>query len=340
VNDYLDLLQTKAVQARNKLMALEKPVTADNIKSLVLGKLLEPARMIMDVFRDHNKKMKELIGKEYSEGTMERYDTSYRHTISFMQDTYGVSDMDIQKLDYGFITDYEHWLKTVRNCDHNATMKYLANFKKNVLICVKKRWLTGDPFGEFKMTRRKKRRHPLSQIDLNNIATKKFSHERLSVVRDIFLFSCYTELAYADVEKLKRTDVFIGIDGYKWITCRRKKMEREDSTSNIPLLPIAEAIVKRYQNDLLCMEKGVVFPVQSNQKMNEYLKEIADLCDIRVPLTFHIARHTFATTVTLSNKVPIETVSKMLAHQKIANWFIKFCATFNISSVRNPKGRG
>lgn len=168
------------------------------------------------------------------------------------------------------------------------------------------------------MTRRKKGRIVLSQIDLTNMAAKQFSSERLVVVRDIFLFSCFTGLAYADVAKLKKTDMFTGIDGYKWISCKRKKTERNDSASNIPLLPAAEAIVNKYSNDPMCIEKGLVLPVRSNQKMNEYLKEIADLCEIKIPLTFHIARHTFATTVTLSNKVPIETVSKLLAHQKIA----------------------
>jgi integrase len=112
-----------------------------------------------------------------------------------------------------------------------------------------------------------------------------------------------------------KTDIFTGIDGFKWISCKRQKT---DSASNIPLLPLAEAIVNKYSNDPVCMEKGLVLPVRSNQKMNKYLKEIADLFEIKIPLTFHIARHTFATTVTLSNRVPIETVSKLLAHQKIA----------------------
>lgn len=315
-NDYIEVLQTKAIQARTHLTALGKPITADSIRALVQDRPLEQ-HMIMDVFRDHNRKMKELIGRDYSEGTMERYNTSYNHTLSFMREKYGVDDMDIQKLDYAFIVDYEHWLKTVRQCDHNTTMKYLSNFKKIVLICIKKKWLSGDPFADFKMTKRKKKRKPLSQLELNKIANKVFSCERLNAVRDIFLFSCYTGLAYADVKKLKKTDIFIGIDGYQWIKCTRKKMEREDSTSNIPLLPAAEEIVNRYHNHPECVMEGLALPVKSNQKMNEYLKEIGDLCEVNNKMTFHLARHTFATTVTLSNKVPIETVSRMLAHAKI-----------------------
>jgi len=317
VNDCLDVLQAKAIQARTQLMAMSKPVTADNVRLLVQNKPLEQ-RMIMEVFKDHNEKMEKLIGKDFSEGTMERYDTSYRHTLSFMQDHYGISDIDIQQLGYDFISNYEHWLKTVRNCDHNTTMKYLSNFKKIVLICVKKKWLTGDPFAEYKMTKRKKKRIPLSQIELDEIAGKVFSSDRLTIVRDIFIFSCYTGLAYADVKKLKRTDIFVGIDGYHWIRCARKKTEREGSYSNIPLLPAAEDIINRYWNDPVCMQKDVALPVRCNQKMNEYLKEIGDLCCIHKKMTFHLARHTFATTVTLSNKIPIETVSRMLDHQKLS----------------------
>lgn len=155
-------------------------------------------------------------------------------------------------------------------------------------------------------------------MQLDRLSTRAFSSERLAQVRDIFLFSCYTGLAYADVKKLKHKDIFIGIDGHKWITCYRKKMEREDCMSNVPLLPAAEDIILKYGEMQKCISKGVVFPVCSNQKTNEYLKEIAALCDIEINLTFHIARHTFATTVTLSNKVPIETVSRMLAHRKLS----------------------
>lgn len=316
VNDCLDVLKTKAIQARTQLIALGKPVTADHIWSMVQDKPIQQ-RMIMEVFKDHNDKMNNLVGKDFSEGTLERYTTSFNHTRAFMQDRYGIADMDIQQLNYEFITDYEHWLKTVRNCDHNTTMKYLANFKKIVLVCVKKKWLAGDPFAEFRMTKRKKKRNPLSQFELNIIASKVFSSARLTTVRDIFLFSCYTGLAYADVKKLKRTDIFTGIDGYRWIACMRKKKEKDESSSNIPLLPAAEEIINLYWQDTHCIENGLVLPVSSNQKMNDYLKEIAEICGIQKRISFHLARHTFATTVTLANRIPIETVSKLLAHQKI-----------------------
>ncbi|MFT4155987.1 site-specific integrase [Parafilimonas sp.] len=136
----------------------------------------------------------------------------------------------------------------------------------------------------------------------------------MRLVRDIFLFCCFTGLAYADVQKLKRSEIIQGTNDELWIITKRQKT---DTTSRIPLLPPALEIVERYKDNMECQIKGKVLPVLGNQKMNSYLKEIADRCDIHFNLTFHIARHTFATTVTLSNGVPIETVAKMLGHRNL-----------------------
>ena len=130
----------------------------------------------------------------------------------------------------------------------------------------------------------------------------------------MFVFSCYTGLAYSDVEKLSKSDITIGIDGSKWIRIHRTKT---GSRSSIPLLPVAEQILARYENHPQVEESERVIPVLSNQKSNAFLKEIAIMCDISKPLTTHLARHTFATTVTLTNGVPIETVSRMLGHQSL-----------------------
>lgn len=258
--------------------------------------------------------MRSLIGKDYAYGTWERYETSYDHTVAFLKEVYKVDDFDIKKFDLEFIQKYELWLKTVRNCNHNSTMKYLANFKKIVLICVKRRWITQDPFGEFKMTKKKVKKTPLTQHQVDDLARKHFSSNRLTVVRDIFLFCCYTGLPYSEIKKLKRSDIFIGIDGFRWIDNERVKT---DGAARIPLLPIAEQLMDKYANDPDCIEKGLVFPVKSNQKMNDYLKEIAELCGIKIKLTFHIARHTFATTICLTNGISMETTSKLLCHASI-----------------------
>lgn len=143
---------------------------------------------------------------------------------------------------------------------------------------------------------------------------KKFSIDRLNVVRDIFVFCCYTGLAYVDVHKLKRSELVTGIDGDLWIYTSRQKT---DTLSRIPVLPEALSVIRTYDQHPQCIAEDSLLPVMSNQKMNAYLKEIADLCKIKKLLTFHIARHTFATTITLNNGVPIESVAKMMGHTSI-----------------------
>lgn len=313
LNDHLTALQVKAFEARRLLIESSKEITAEAIKNLLTGQS-EKARMILDVFSHHNEQMKALVNKEFSPATLERYKTSLEHTRSFIQWKYNKEDLEITKLDFDFVTDYEFWLKSVRKCNHNTTIKYISNFRKIVNRCIRSGWLTKDPFLGFKMTKREVERTALSKQEIQAIADKTFLSERLTQVRDIFLFCCYTGLAYADIKKLKRSEIAIGIDGEKWIFTSRQKTE---TASRIPLLPTSLAIMERYNQHPQCAHEDRLLPVLSNQKMNSYLKEIADTCDIEKKFTFHIARHTFATTVTLSNGVPIETVSKMLGHKNL-----------------------
>lgn len=315
LNSYLDVLQRKVYEARKNLAENDHPVTAENIKTLLLGKEISVHKyMLMQIFKHHNDQMAALVGIEYAPGTLERYTTSFNHTRSFLEWKFQVTDMDITKLNYEFISEYEFWLKSVRKCDHNTTMKYLSNFRKIVKRCLLNGWLQKDPFMGFKMPKREVERTALTELELQKMSNMPISIERLKLVRDIFLFSCYSGLAYADVKKLRRDDVIIGVDGEKWIVSKRQKT---DVTARIPLLPPAIAILDQYQNHSVCVNEGRILPILSNQKMNSYLKEIADACGITKTLTYHIARHTFATTVTLSNGVPIETVSKMLGHRNL-----------------------
>ena len=313
LNNHLTALQAKAFEARRLLIESNKEVTAEAIKNLLTGQV-EKARMILDVFKHHNEQMKALVNTEFSPATLERYKTSLEHTRSFIQWKYNKEDLEITKLDFDFVTDYEFWLKSVRKCNHNTAIKYISNFRKIVNRCIRSGWLTKDPFLGFKMTKREVERTALSKQEIQAICDKTFLSERLTQVRDIFLFCCYTGLAYADIKKLKRSEIAIGIDGEKWIFTSRQKTE---TASRIPLLPTSIAIMERYNHHPQCSNEDRLLPVLSNQKMNSYLKEIADTCGIEKKFTFHIARHTFATTVTLSNGVPIETVSKMLGHKNL-----------------------
>jgi integrase len=315
INSYLDTLQQKVFEAKRRLIELDEEVTPSNIKDLMLGKSInKPKYMLMELFREHNKQMKALIGADFAAATLIRYETSYKHTLQFLESKYNVLDIDITKLNYDFISNYEFWLKTVRKCDHNTTMKYLSNFKKIVNHCVRSGKLMRDPFLGFNMAKKEVERQALTEFQLKKIAAENFRIERLSLVRDIFLFCCFTGLSYADIKKLKQSEILNGVDGSLWIVAKRQKT---NVTSRIPLLPPAIEIMERYKDHPQCQVKGMVLPVLSNQKLNSYLKEIADRCDIPIHLTFHIARHTFATTVTLGNGIPLETVSKMLGHRNL-----------------------
>lgn len=314
INKMLDAFKMKAFDYQRELMNEGKDVTLEGMKAKWYGLSLEKPRMLMEVFKQHNEQMKALIDREFSPLTFERYETSFRHTEAFMKWKFNIDDIDIKKLNYEFIADYEFWLKSERKCDHNTTVKYLSNFKKIVHICIKHGWLERDPFVGFKMTKREVERPFLVEEELTRIIAEDFKMPRLRQVRDIFIFCCYTGLAYADVKKLTREEITTGIDGEKWIWTSRQKTE---TTTRVPLLPRALEILDRYKDDPQCVNQGRLLPVLSNQKMNNYLKEISDACEITKKMTFHTARHTFATTVTLSNGVPIETVSKMLGHRNL-----------------------
>jgi site-specific recombinase XerD len=175
-------------------------------------------------------------------------------------------------------------------------------------------WLNKDPFSNYKSKVKDVERVYLNEDEIQTIINKDFKIERVAMVRDIFVFSCFTGLAYIDVKQLTKNNISLGIDGDKWIFKNRQKT---DTTSKIPLLPMAQEIINKYENHPVCINEDRLLPILSNQKMNAYLKEIADLCEINKDLTFHIARHTFATTITLSNGVPLETVSKMLGHTSL-----------------------
>ena len=313
INNHLDLLKSQIRDAEMELIHRKIAITTETIKSKLLG-IDERARMLVPIFQDHNIKIKELVGKEYAPGTLERYNTSLKHTIEFIHWKYNVSDIDITKIDHAFITDYEFWLRSVRNCANNTAVKYIKNFNKIIKICLANHWIDKNPFANYKSKVKEVERVYLTEDEIQSIMEKEFKTERLSLVRDIFLFSCFTGLAYIDVKNLTKSHISFGIDGEKWIFTHRQKTE---SASKIPILPVTQMIIDKYEKHPQCNNEDKLLPILSNQKMNAYLKELADICNINKELTFHIARHTFATTVTLTNGVPIESVSKMLGHKNL-----------------------
>ena len=313
INSHLDMLKIKIIDTQMELLHENSIITTETLKSKLIG-TQERTRTLIPIFQDHNNKIKELIGKEYATGTLERYTTSLKHTVAFLQWKYKVTDIEISKIDHAFITEYEFYLRSVRNCANNTAVKYIKNFNKIIKICLANHWIDRNPFANYKSKVKEVERVYLSEEEIQNIIDKDFKTERLVLVRDIFLFSCFTGLAYIDVKNLTKSHISIGIDGEKWIFTHRQKTE---SASKIPILPLTQMIIDKYEDHPECINQNKLLPILSNQKMNAYLKEIAGVCEIEKELTFHIARHTFATTVTLTNGVPIESVSKMLGHKNL-----------------------
>ncbi|MCF8452287.1 MAG: site-specific integrase [Pedobacter sp.] len=310
LNAFLDGIQTKIHEIHRQMTEADLAITAETVKNRFIGKI-EKARTLLDVFEDHNRKMESLIGQEFEKSTFQRYETALMHTRDFIQLQYNVSDIPVTKINFSFLNDFEYYLRSVRKCANNSAIKYIKNLGKIVRICLGNGWLTVDPYLNYKPKTKKVHRVVLTTEELVALEKKQFPIERLQLVKDIFLFSCYTGLAYVDVRKLTRKEVIKGIDGDLWIFTNRQKT---DTLSRIPVLPTALSIIKKYEEHPQCIYEDRLLPVMSNQKMNAYLKEIADLCGITKLLTFHIARHTFATTVTLNNGVPIESVAKMMGH--------------------------
>ncbi|PRY09845.1 site-specific recombinase XerD [Pontibacter ummariensis] len=313
LNAYLETLQAKAYEAHRQLLEEGESITAEGVKLRFLGKEEETRTLLREV-EEHNRRMEALVGVEFAPNTLKGYKTSLRHLREFLEWRHGRRDVELRKVDFSFVSDYDFYLRSQCRCSANSVAKYIKHLKKVLNACLAHGWIDKDPFLHYKGKAKQVERVFLSEEELERIAAKEFPVERLSQVRDVFLFSCYTGLAYVDVQQLRRSDVRKGVDGERWVFKRRQKT---DTPSRIPLLPAALAILDRYKEHPQCLYKDQLLPVLSNQKMNAYLKEIADVCGIVKPVTFHTARHTFATTVTLLNGVPMESVSKMLGHTSI-----------------------
>ena len=313
LNRFMDSIKGKIYDHHRELTEKNKIITARTLKNSFLG-IEDKQVMLMDVFKTHNLQIKKLVGREYALNTLKRYETTLNHLESFLASQYKIDEIPIKQINHQFITDFEFYLKSVRSCNHNSTMRYIKNLKKIIGIALANNWIEKDPFINFKTKSKETEREFLSEVEIQAMINKKIKISRLDQVRDIFIFSCFTGLAYADVNKLTNDNLVTGIDGETWVNFKRTKT---DTRSNIPLLPIPLTILEKYKPSHGDEEIYKLLPVLSNQKMNAYLKEIADLCGITKNLTFHLARHTFATTVTLTNGVPIESVSKMLGHKSL-----------------------
>jgi site-specific recombinase XerD len=318
INEYLDEIRM-TIRAHYRNMELNGDrITSDILKDAFLGNVPEDAQiMFSELTAYHNEQALVLL----SIGTMRHYYVTQRYLIKFFKLKYKKEDIPLSALNYKFISDFEIFLHNHKPADHqrpmdtNGVLKHLVRLKKMVNLAISLSWLEKDPFKGFKMKKKKVEKEFLSEWELEAIEKKKFEIGRLAMVRDMFVFCCYTGLSYVDLMNLRPEHIVKGIDAEPWIKTFRQKTS---IPINTPLLNSAQNILTSYAGNIRAISKGTIFPLLSNQKMNSYLKEIADICGIQKNLTCHMARHTFATTITLSNGVPIETVSKMLGHTKIA----------------------
>ena len=311
LNDTLDEIKVSLKKIHKELSDLGS-VTPEKIRNRFKNKDVLTNNLI-EYYKQKNKSLEELVkSKIKSQVLLDKHEVNCVRLESLLKTKYKLSDIDLNDLTHDFIVDYQDYLATKYKCAPNTIAKYIQFLKGIILAAIKSKLIKEDPFAEYTIKLNKVDRGYLTEEELVLITDKKFESERLDRVRDVFLFSCFTGLAYIDVKNLKTADITNSFDGNLWIFKNRQKSNIQ---SRIPLLEIPKAIIRKYAD--FEEKKQNLLPVPSNQKVNEYLKEIATVCGIAKKLTFHIARHTFATTVTLAKGVSIETVSKMLGHTNI-----------------------
>ena len=316
LNHYLEEVRSRLVGCYQEMQIQKQLITADGIKNKLLG-IDQKEHSLCKLINYHNTQTKDSLAP----GTLKNYFTTQKYLQMFLKKRSGATDIFLSELSYRFLTEFEHFLRNYKPLDHhkplanNGVMKHIERFRKMINMAIRLEWLDKDPFAKYQQKFDKLERGFLTKEELSTIELKEIKVVRIAWIRDLFVFSCYTGLAYIDLMRLTPSNISIGIDGEYWLITSRQKT---NNPVRVPLLPEAMEIIERYKGHPRAIAGKTLFPVISNQKLNCYLKELADLCSIQKNLTFHLARHTFATTITLTNGVPIESVSKMLGHSSIS----------------------
>lgn len=310
INRYLDSVKLRLLDIHRNLEIEDKLINPMEIKRRFLG-LDEEHKLLFQVFQEHNDKCRELIGKDYAKVTISRYDTCLKYLREMTLKQYHMKDIPMKEVNQAYIQDYIHFLKTEKNLSENTLIRYMKVIKKITNMAIANDWMAKDPFINIRFHEQEVHKEFLTKEELEKLRKKKFDIPRLDLVRDVFLFQCWTGLAFIDVFDLKQEHIIPDNEGNLWV---RKSRQKTNIMCNIPLLDIPLQILDKYKNDPLCKKRGVLLPVLSNQKMNSYLKEIADFCGIKKNLSTHTGRHTFSTVVALANNVSLENIAKMLGH--------------------------
>lgn len=314
LNKYLDEVRARFNEIHTYMVREKKLVNPITMRDMFLGKAEKP-KMLREIFSEANIKRKEEMERgDIVAATYLRWERCVKYLGEFFKLTMNVDDIPVRDVTAGMLEDFEHFLRISKNCANNTAVKYMRYLKNTIQYAISHKWITEDPFMGKRFRRTQAKRQFLTENEIVAIMELDFSMmPRLEVVRDTFVFCCFTGLAFCDIKSLKRSDIEKDADGNMWI---RKSRNKTGELSIIPLLELPRQIAGKYSDHPVVLAEGVVLPVSTNQKMNAYLKEIADLAKITKPLTTHIARHTFAS-LSLSNHVPIESIQKMLGHTDI-----------------------
>jgi integrase len=310
INNQLTLIRNKINQGFLLLQLQGKEFDVEDVYMLYKGESPKEEKTILQVFKEHNEQVEKLIGKDYVKSTHLKFVQASELIKDFIKYRFKKHDFYFKDLELKFVQDYEFYLKTEKNLSQVTTNKMIQRFRKMVKIAIGEGYINRDPFILYKVKRTKKEVIFLTTDELSKLEKHIFSQRRLQYVKDMFVFCCYTGLAFNEMAKLESKHIIKGFDDIKWIKMVREKTQREIA---VPLLKISTNIIEKYSRD-----GGKIFPSISNQKFNSYLKEIAEIVGIEKRLTHHIARKTFATTVLLYNDVPMEIVSELLGHSKMS----------------------
>lgn len=314
LNKYLDEVRARFNEIHSYMVREKKLINPITMRDMFLGKAEKP-KMLREVFKEANIKRKEEMERgDIVNATYLRWERCVKYLGEFFKLTMNVDDIPIRDVTAGMVDDFEHFLRISKNCANNTAVKYMRYLKNTLQYAMAHKWISEDPFMGKRFHRTQANRQFLTEDEILAILALDFSAmPRLELVRDTFVFCCFTGLAFCDIKTLMRSDIEKDADGNMWI---RKSRNKTGELSIIPLLEVPRQIAEKYSGHPIVLAEGVVMPVCSNQRMNAYLKEIADLAKIKKPLTTHIARHTFAS-LSLSNHVPLESIQKMLGHTDI-----------------------
>lgn len=315
LNTYIEEARIKLYQIFCELEQQNRPVTAHLLQKLFFGQEQpEEVRTLLGTMQEHNDQCRALVGTDYALITVRRYESCRRYLAELIRQRYGKEDLPLAEVNGELVRAFAFYLKTEKGCQQNTVIRYMKCLKKITNLARANDWMAKDPFLGIRFHEKEVVREFLTMDELQTIYRKEFPLERLTLVRDVFIFAAFTGLAFIDVQQLAPEHIVRDNNGNIWI---RKPRQKTKNMCNIPLLDIPQEILRKYADHPTCRKKGVLLPVPCNQKMNSYLKEIADICMIRKNLTTHCARHSYVTSVCLANGVSLENVAKMLGHSNI-----------------------